>query len=59
MMEATLSLVDVTAYIPSSNANAGTGSMPKVNGSISASPTAPPNPGTAPTHRPKKTPRSR
>ena len=59
MIEAMLSLVDVTAYMPSSSANAGTGSIPKVNGSISASPTAPPRPGTAPIHSPRKTPRSR
>jgi hypothetical protein len=56
MIDETLSLVDVTAYIPSNKAKAGTASIPKVNGSINARPTAPPNPGTAPIHIPRNTP---
>ena len=44
----TLSLVVVTAYMPSRNENADTGSMPKVNGSRIAMPVSPDRPGTAP-----------
>jgi hypothetical protein len=59
MIEEMLSAVEVTAYIPSNSANAGAVSMPNVNGSMRASPTAPPRPGTAPIQIPMRMPRSK
>ena len=57
--DASVSLVVVTAYIPSRNAKAGAGSMPKVKGSRIAMPTRPDRPGTAPKNRPSSTPSPR
>ena len=48
--------LEVAAQEPSSSANAGTGSMPNVNGSSNTRPTAPPSPGTAPIQIPINTP---
>ncbi len=59
MIEEMLSAVDVTAYMPSNNANAFVVSMPNVNGNMSASPTAPPRPGTAPIQIPMRIPSRR
>ena len=49
-------VVAVTALAPNRKANADVGSMLKVNGSISASATAPPRPGRIPTTNPIATP---
>jgi len=51
-------VVSVTTNMPSRKANASTGCIPKVNGSISASVTDPPNPGRIPTTNPMATPSS-
>ncbi len=56
MTEAMVSLVEVTANIPSNRAKAGTGSMPKVKGSNRTKPIMPPKPGMAPSQIPMKTP---
>ena len=54
-----MSLVVVTANIPNRSANAGTGSIPKVNGSRIANPTSPESPGTAPKNSPASIPANR
>ena len=57
--EAMVSLVEVTANMPSSRAKAEMGSIPKVNGSRSTRPMMPPKPGMAPSQIPMNTPRNR
>ena len=56
--EAMVSLVVVTANMPSRRARAGTGSIAKVKGSMIANPTNPERPGIAPSWSPIKTPRN-
>ncbi len=57
--DATVSLVAVTANMPSRRAKAGTASMPSVNGKSTISPVTPPIPGTAPSQSPRNTPSTR
>ena len=57
--EAIVSLVVVTANVPSRKASAGAGSIVKVKGTRMAMPTSPDRPGTAPNQSPTSTPRKR
>ena len=57
--DAMVSLVVVTANMPSRKANAETELISNVNGSRMASPTRPDSPGTAPKSRPMKMPARR
>jgi hypothetical protein len=55
-MEVISPVVDVTASIPRRNANASTGFISKVKGSMSARVVTPPTPGRIPTTNPAKIP---
>ena len=57
--EAIVSLVVVTANVPSRKASADAGSIAKVKGTSIAMPTSPDKPGTAPNQSPSSTPRKR
>ena len=59
MTEAMVSLVVVTANMPSISAKAETGSMVWVNGSSRIRPVTPPIPGKAPSQTPRNMPNPR